>query len=676
MTESNNHKYKMTLSLNLLKHLGFGLYSNVPAVLSEAVANAWDADAENVDIEIDPQTSVIRIIDDGHGMSVGDANSRYLHVGYERRQNADTATSRRGRIVMGRKGIGKLSLFSIADTVTVQTFGPEGPHGFIMRRQEIEKQLSEDPNADYNPDELETKDLTITKGTEITLTNLKRRTNAAARFLRRRLARRFSVIDANDGFAINVNGERVTPTDREYYSKIQYLWTFGQSGAIAAKSSNRLEHQQCRPTEISDDTPTMTIQGWIGTAHAAGDLKDTETNESINNIVILIRGKLAQEAILDEFGEGGVYRSYVFGEIHADFLDDDDLDDIATTSRQRIIEDDPRYEALKAKLQTELNVIKNQWTDLRNQQGTTIATTNPHIHEWFQSLTGDHKVAARRLFGRINQLPIDDQDELRQLFISGIMAFEKLKLRSLLSRFEDLSLGNLEALSAIFAQLDDLEATAYYQITKDRIKMIERLEQIVDDDEWEKVIQRHLYDHLWLLDPSWERATDQSRMETTVKRALDSEVVKLSDEEKNRRIDIYYANYAGKHVIIELKRYSRGLHFDAIHSQCRRYRTATRRALRQLRRGDEHIELIVLIGRNLLEWEDDLQSEVEDRRTLGALDATVVSYDELITKAQRAYREYTVQHEQLGRIYRLIERMSEEDADVLMPVNSDVAGTA
>lgn len=32
--------YRMTISLDVLEHLGVGLYGNVPAVLSEAVANA------------------------------------------------------------------------------------------------------------------------------------------------------------------------------------------------------------------------------------------------------------------------------------------------------------------------------------------------------------------------------------------------------------------------------------------------------------------------------------------------------------------------------------------------------------------------------------------------------------------------------------------------------------
>ena len=71
LADSPNQTYWMTLSLSVLKHLGFGLYSNVPAVLSEAVANAWDADAKHVWIEIDPHEERIIIQDDGHGMTVG-----------------------------------------------------------------------------------------------------------------------------------------------------------------------------------------------------------------------------------------------------------------------------------------------------------------------------------------------------------------------------------------------------------------------------------------------------------------------------------------------------------------------------------------------------------------------------------------------------------------------------
>jgi anti-sigma regulatory factor (Ser/Thr protein kinase) len=57
--------FTMTLDLSVLDHLGLNLYSNIPAVLSEAVANAWDADASRVEIVIDQDAQRITISDDG-----------------------------------------------------------------------------------------------------------------------------------------------------------------------------------------------------------------------------------------------------------------------------------------------------------------------------------------------------------------------------------------------------------------------------------------------------------------------------------------------------------------------------------------------------------------------------------------------------------------------------------
>ena len=108
--------------------------------------------------------------------------------------------------------------------------------------------------------------------------------------------------------------------------------------------------------------------------------------------------------ILEEFGEGGLYTKYILGEIHADFLDMDDEEDIATTSRQKLIEEDPRCQALKTKLRYELKYVQGQWTDLRRSQGTKQALALPEIKQWFTELDPDQKVAARRLFGRINEI--------------------------------------------------------------------------------------------------------------------------------------------------------------------------------------------------------------------------------------------------------------------------------
>lgn len=113
-------KLHIEIDLNVLNHLGIGLYSSTPAVVSEIIANAWDADAENVHITIDSNEQSIVISDDGHGMDATDFQNKFLRVGYARRDQPGGKTSPKfKRPVMGRKGIGKLAMFSLANKIDV-----------------------------------------------------------------------------------------------------------------------------------------------------------------------------------------------------------------------------------------------------------------------------------------------------------------------------------------------------------------------------------------------------------------------------------------------------------------------------------------------------------------------------------------------------------------------------
>lgn len=666
MTNDVDTTYRMTLSLSVLKHLGIGLYSNVPAVLSEVVANAWDADAERVSIDIDTKKHKIVIQDDGHGMSIADANERYLTVGYERREATGGAkTQRFGRPVMGRKGIGKLSLFSIAKTVEVRSVKGGERHGFRMKLGDIEQKIKAGQEGNYFPESIDVGEDELTKGTKIILTDVKRGLHRSSQYLRRRLARRFSVIDGSNDFEVVLDGCPVRIEDRGYYDKLQYIWTFDDNGIGAKNMVGRsLQHHADRKNEVEADGSTFHIDGWIGTVENSGQLKDAEANESMNKIVLMVRGKLAQEDILEEFAEGGLYTKYVIGEIHADFLDMDDKGDIATTSRQRIIEDDPRYQALRCKIRDELKFIQGQWTDLRNEGGRKVALDIPQIKKWHTQLDPDHKKAADRLFGRINQLPIDDLSEKRRLFIGNILAFESLMFRNMLHRLDEVSVENLGVLEDVFTQLDDLEASAYYQITRDRLEVIRKLMNLVDDNAKERALQEHLFKHLWLLDPSWERATHTEHMEKRIYKALGGVFDSLPEEQRNKRLDIHYATTAGKHVIIELKRASLALHSNEIEYQIREYFKAAQGALQTAGKGNEPFEFVCVVGKPLREW-DTSDMEGRYRRSLGEWNARIVMYDELIENALQAYQDYVDREGEAGRVYRLIKSIEAEDAQAI-----------
>ena len=654
--------YKMTLSLNVYKHLGVGLYSNIPSVLSEVIANAWDADAEHVEICVNVKNNTIMIKDDGIGMSPEDANNKYLYIGYERRKVKGGSITAKGRKVMGRKGIGKLSLFSIAKTIEVHSKTENGPsHGFRMSADQIENALKNGVEGDYRPEPV----LPLQgmgRGTTIKISNIKRDLAKTSKALRKRLARRFSIIGASRQFEITINEEPITIEDRDYGNRLEYVWTFGNRDKWTPSSTVIKEYFD---RDKSTDKPECEISGWIGTAKTAGKLKDSDADESINKIIVMVRDKLALEDILKEFAEGGMYTKYVIGEIHANFLDVDEMDDISTADRQRIIEEDPRYVILMKKIQSELKYIQSKWTDLRNDEGHREALTIPNIKEWYGSLTPDHKDAAKKLFGRINRMPIDDIDTKRQLFVSGILAFENLKLRDMLHRLENIDISNMGALKETFIQLDDLEANAYYQITKERLEVIRKLNEHVEANVKEKAIQKFLFDHLWLLDPSWERASKTEVMERRVESAFETVNTNLTRDQKTSRLDIKYTTTGNKHVIIELKRPEISLKTSDLLEQIGKYRAAVINVLDDLGRGNEPVEFVCVLNQKPSDWKDYDGAEQDKINSLKAVNARVAMYDELIDNAQKAYSDYTKKQENASRLYQLITSVTEKDADAL-----------
>ena len=143
----------------MLDHLGRNLYSNIPAVLSEVVANAWDADAERVETVIGTDSKTISVTDGGIGMTPLDLNDRFLYVGFERRKAGASVTAR-GRAVMGRKGIGKLSLFAIADTVRVESVKGGRRAGLVLRTADIRAQMGEGEGT-HHPTPVDAADITL-----------------------------------------------------------------------------------------------------------------------------------------------------------------------------------------------------------------------------------------------------------------------------------------------------------------------------------------------------------------------------------------------------------------------------------------------------------------------------------------------------------------------------------
>lgn len=647
--------YKMTVDLNVLDHLGINLYSNIAAVLTEAVANAWDADAENVEIKIDPDNNWIEIKDDGIGMSVDDMNGKYLRVGY-RRRDEDTEhgkTTAKGRPVMGRKGLGKLSLFSIANVIEVQSTKDGQAHGLKMSVDGIhESVLKKEPF--YSPVSLPADQVAVPKGTQIVLTDIKRqRLGRGVLALRKRLARRFSVIGEANGFKITIDDQPITTADRGDLPMIQFLWNFEDYEPDLSSASQLLE-QESLPNRFDAWDAGWKVSGWIGTARYPKQL-DSEEAGNLNGIVVFARGRLFHENILDRLNDGRLYTKYLTGQIEADFLDADDAPDIATSDRQRVQEDDPRYGQLIAFLKSSLVQVEKRWNDWRKKHEVEKAKqTSPALAEWLDSLPDGYKKSAETLIAKLSALPVDDEEDRKLMYRHGILAFERMKLRGSTEELAT-SVESVEKLLTVLADRDALEASLYRDIVKSRLEAIKNFQAIVDEEAQERVLQKYLFNHLWLLDAAWERATDSAVMET---RLAEEGVLTEDMTEKERlgRVDIAYRTNAGKHIIVELKKVERKMKLLELQEQGQTYVDKLKKIL--LKQGDAtpNIEVVFILGKNI---DEEASNPERLKSSMAAISpgSRIVHYDTLIRGAQEAYSQYLDKSKEFDRLEKIVDRI-------------------
>lgn len=647
--------YRMTVDLNVLEHLGINLYSNVAAVLTEAVANAWDADAKTVEIRIDPKAEWIEIVDDGIGMTIDEMNSKYLRVGYRRREE-DTAHGKftaKGRQVMGRKGLGKLSLFSIAKVIEVQSAKDGQIHGLRMSVDGIHESV-EKREPYYRPDSLPTEDVTITKGTKIVLREIKRqRLGRGAFALRKRLARRFSVIGEIHDFKITIDGQPITTDDRGDLLIAQFLWTLGDFKPDRSSIPDVREQQQL--SNRFDSWPEdWSVTGWIGTVRLPKQL-DNQDAGNLNGIVVFARGRLFHENILDKVNDGRLYTKYLTGQIEADFLDEDDEPDIATSDRQRVQEDDPRYAQLLSFLRSSLSEVEKRWTEWRRKHEVeTAKKTSPAIIEWLETLPEGFTKSAETLVAKLSALPVDEEDDRKLLYRHGILAFERMRIRGSTEEFIA-NVHNVDKLLSLLADRDALEASLYRDIVKSRLDAITDFQGIVDEDAKERVLQKYLFDHLWLLDPAWERATASAIMESQL---IKEDVItnNLTEKEKLGRVDIAYRTNAGKHIVVELKKAGRKMKLLELQGQGQTYVDKLRKILLAEGENSPNIEVVFVLGKPI-DDEKDNPDRVKASMTAVSPGSRIVHYGSLIKGAQNAYSEYLEKSRALDRLEEIVDRI-------------------
>ncbi|MDP2268644.1 MAG: ATP-binding protein, partial [Deltaproteobacteria bacterium] len=300
--------------------------------------------------------------------------------------------------------------------------------------------------------------------------------------------------------------------------------------------------------------------------------------------------------------------------------------------------------------------IAETWSGLRATDKTSeLRVKYPGVGNWLDSLQEGWQKKAEKLLERIATMEVgkddEDMEESRKTLLRhAIFGFERLRLRGDAEELERALGEGVDALLRLLADRDALEASLYRDIVGNRLEVIKELERLVAEDQKERVLQKYLFDHLWLLDPAWERATGSPEME---KRLRLQAPFKDDDETKDSygRIDIRYRTVAGKQVIVDLKKVSVRKGIYELAEQGAKYVDAMKGLLPPEEKDRAYIEVVFVVGQN----PPDSSSRIEDAMNSVAPGSRIVTYDQLITRASQGYAEYLDRAKTVDLIDKLLE---------------------
>ena len=406
-------------SYSALKLLGKNLYNNSAAAISELVANGLDAKAKNVYVYIDMSDkahSVIEIMDDGMGMDYNDLAEKYVWIGRNKREDTDILAEDR-KNVMGRKGIGKLAALFLSNNYYIATkkIGSKAVNQWrinlgIYRDSDFPKMdRVQEPIRFVNQNIWES----FEHGTTIKLKDVDLRRNGAKRIeaLKQVFADFYLLYALDVNIYVAVNNTRSQSVSFEkvekaiafknfyaMYDNTAMQMTSRMSKGIAFKWASQYPHiaDEIRPTLVINPenfvvsgkqdfhtengdvvTKEYRLTGWIG-VHSTIESKHAVDPQFIRNDVyqpnrlrLYVRNKLAVANYFDMRRSTQTMADYIEGEISFDILDDNDLPDIATSSRQDFLADE-RVELLISIV----DPIVNTLFKVRNEIGQKIRSEN------------------------------------------------------------------------------------------------------------------------------------------------------------------------------------------------------------------------------------------------------------------------------------------------------------
>lgn len=504
-------------------------YRSVEEATKELIDNAYDADSENVKIqlpnELTPDPKII-IEDDGSGMKESEVRNEYLNIANSRTSRKGNITFLKKRKVKGRKGIGKFSGLMIANQMTIETFASGKMTSLTINKDDLAK-------AGYDlqkvPLPINVTDCDKTKhGTRITLEGI----NQNFSFPNPDRLKEILIRDYGRemDFDITINGENIGVLDlqgKSYSEKIEL-----PNGKMA--------------------TLNYTI---------------TEKPIKQAGIAIRVNNKIIggpQNFLSDDEIIPKKLQSRVYGEIICDDLEDD-----LTADFGAVIDNSKLYQTL----------TKNTTEQLRRSVEEVFATDMKMAKARYQRKINkeleklpDFKqpFAKKALYKVLEKFYGETEERINTVISVMVSAMEKDHYWDIVQNIGDTRSGDVEKFAEALSEFGFLEMSIISSQAINRLRFLDELNVLIENPQTlESTVHKAFEKNTWLFGDDYSVIFSDQGLKTSIEKVIKKT---YKGEKPDDRPDILFGrNITRSLILIEFKRPSFTLNRDT-ESQALKYR--------------------------------------------------------------------------------------------------------
>ena len=572
-TSERPDKFFMQIHSGMLETMGHNMYSSVAKCLAEFVANAYDADAKNVSIEMDfdaiaeakkqvretarkekqegkrteisaiydplPENIVIKITDDGHGMSTEQIQECFMAITRNRRKDSkgmstNIFTESGKRRVMGRKGVGKLAGFGAAEHVkiTSKRTGKTYATSFEMDYQSIKNNtdLTKTPfNANYLEDQNIEEHYTVVELNLLRCDSLK----PTRKTIVNSLSRTFAILDKD--FSISLNKETVED------EKIDWEFVYPQSSSINNLASTTVIVDKDDPESKFDIQYLIRFRARPNDHDADPEKKKKRGSlpAERRGARIYCHGRISHGPSLLKL-HSGVHnfhaQDYMECIVFADAIDEFEHDCIVT-SREGLHKDNPVVNALFDTVTALMKEALKQHYKYRDKEIETAIEDDEYskgILSPIQSLNKKSQNAAKKILkviGKEHGLKSETYREMAPIMLQAVNASEVLtKLIAL-----ETNPKSIPELAHSLVELTRMEKSDMLKLYRGRSNAINALRKLHEDSistkkgkGYENELHSLFKDSPWLISPEYASYITSDNPMGQVCKTL-NEVLKIDD---------------------------------------------------------------------------------------------------------------------------------------------------